>query len=92
MKQQQQKTVWLLRMPVCKEDNGKPCLEVFVFDTASREDIEDIVENLSRYVETKGNSAGSYVLLDADMLVSTFQLTQKALADIEVPKDDDTIN
>ena len=86
---QQQKTVWLLRMPVCKEDNGKPCLEVFVFDTTSR---EEIVENLSMYAEAKGNPAGSYVLLDTATLIGTFQLTQKALADIEVPKDDDTIN
>lgn len=87
---QTQKTVWVIRLPIPDTTEDLPCMEVFVFDATESSD--QIIENLSKYAELKGNPPGSFLLLDQAMLTSTLQLAQKALADIEVPKGDDTIN
>lgn len=79
-----------MRMPVKKEDNNEPCLEVFVFDKEMP--TPEILENLQRYAESVDNMPGSYLILDKYVLHSAVNLLHKALKDIEAPKDDDTIN
>ena len=85
-----QKTAWLLRMPIRDEDNGAPCLDVFVFDPKTK--APELIEQICDFAKEMGHLPGSYVVLDQTSMTLSQSLFGQALKDLEAPEGAVTIN